>query len=342
MGDDFPRVSRRAIMQGAAGAALSTLAPGMARAEEFELKVSHFLPPNHTFQKELTRWGEELDKASGGRLKLKLYPAAQLGPPQRQFDIVRSGVADMSIGLTGSTPGRYPVTEIVSEAFVAPSGAVSCARSSRRLTELAPTYLAPEYPGMKILWAMVTSPLKFHTAKVAIRKADDFKGLRIRYAGEQFAEIITAIGATPLAVPPGETQDGLAKGIIDGATFPYEGAQSFDLGTVVKYSLEPGVATATFVAVMNPKKFESLPKDLQDLIDKTAGPAMAERFGAALDAAETTGRDYMVAKGVTITTLPDDELQRVKTAVGPLLEKRLDAIEKSGKPARKFLADYVK
>jgi TRAP-type C4-dicarboxylate transport system substrate-binding protein len=332
-------ISRRAIM-----VTLATLAfaPEVALAQEFELKVSHFLPPNHTFQKELTRWGEELEKASGGRLKLKLYPASQLGPPQRQFDIVRSGVADISIGLTGSTPGRYPMTEIVSEAFVAPGGDASSAQSSRRLTELSPAYLASEYPGMKMLWAMVTSPLKFHTAKVAIRKADDFKGLRIRYAGEQFAEIITAIGATPLAVPPGETQDGLAKGIIDGATFPYEGAQSFDLGTVVKYSLEPGVSTATFVAVMNPKKFEALPKDLQELIDKTTGPTMAERFGAALDNAETAGRDYMVAKGVTITALSSEELAKIKSDVAPLLQKRLDAIEKAGKPARKFLADYTK
>ena len=331
------------IARGLLFAAFVSLFPVLtesAGAQEFELKVSHFLPPNHTFQKEMTKWGDELEKASGGRLKLKLYPASQLGPPQRQFDLARSGVSDISIGLTGSTPGRYPMTEIVSEAYVAPSGGTSSALTSLRLTELFPAYLAGEYPGLKILWAMVTSPLKFHTAKVAIRKADDFRGLRIRYAGEQFAEIISAFGATPLAVPPGETQDGLAKGIIDGATFPYEGAQSFDLGTVVKYSLEPGVSTATFITVMNPKKFEALPRDLQDLIAKTTGPEMASRFGAALDAAEKTGREYMIGKGVQITTLPDDEFQREKAKVAPLLEKRLDTLEKDGKPARKFLADY--
>ncbi|WP_406858024.1 TRAP transporter substrate-binding protein [Alsobacter sp. KACC 23698] len=334
------QVSRRTAIAALAAAAASISTS--ASAEDFELKVSHFLPPNHTFQKELARWGEELEKASGGRLKLKLYPAAQLGPPQRQFDIVRSGVADISIGLTGSTPGRYPVTEIVSEAYVAPSGGTASALTSRRMTELMPTYLASEYPGMKVLWGMVTAPLKFHTARVALRKADDFKGLRIRYAGEQFAEVISALGAAPLAVPPGETQDGLAKGIIDGATFPYEGAQSFDLGTVVKYSMEPGVSTATFIAVMNPKKFEALPKDLQDIIEKSTGPEMAARFGTALDNAEKAGREYMVAKGVEITTMPPEELNKIKGRLGALLEKRLDALEKGGKPARKFYADYIK
>jgi hypothetical protein len=50
----------------------------------------------------------------------------------------------------------------------------------------------------------------------------------------------------------------------------------------------------------------------------------------------------MIGKGVQITTLPEDEFQREKAKVAPLLEKRLEALEKDGKPARKFLADYSK
>ena len=332
-------LSRRSALA-LAGTAIATRG-AHAQASVIELKVSHFLPPNHTFQKQCLRWSDELEAASKGRLKLKLYPASQLGPAPRQFDLARSGVADIAIGLTGATPGRYPLTELVSEAYVVPKAGDTSKIMSQRLTEQFPTYLVSEYPGLKMMWMMVTAPLKFHTAHVAIRKFDDFRGLRIRYAGEQFADVITALGAVPLAVPPGETQDGLAKGIIDGATFPYEAAQSFDIGTVTKFSLEPGVSTATFGTAMNPKKFASLPADLQDLLMKSSGPAMAGRFGAALDEAESAGRAYMIAKGVTITTLPPAEMDRVRAAVAPLLEKRLAALEAAGKPARRFLAAYV-
>jgi TRAP-type C4-dicarboxylate transport system substrate-binding protein len=250
-------------------------------------------------------------------------------------------VADIAFGLSGATPGRYPMTDLISEAYVTPAEGGSCAVMSRRLTSLYDQYLAAEYVGVKMLWMMVTSPLKFHTTKVALRKLEDFKGLRIRYAGEQFADIVTALGAVPLAVPPGETQDGLAKGIIDGATFPYEGAQSFDIGTVVKYSLEPGISTATFGAAMNPKRFESLPPDLAALITQSTGPAMATRFGTALDGAEGEGRAYMLAKGVTITTMPDDEMAKMRAAVAPLLAKRVAALAAQGKPAAAFHAAYV-
>ena len=51
----------------------------------------------------------------------------------------------------------------------------------------------------------------------------------------------------------------------------------------MKYSLDPGVSTVTFGAAMNRKKFEPLPKDLQDLITALTGTAMAERSSAALD-----------------------------------------------------------
>ncbi len=339
MSNTTPSMRRRTLLAAAAASALAR--PAIAQSAPIELKVSHFLPPNHTFQKLMLEWSAELEKATGGKLTLKLYPAAQLGPPPRQFDLARNGVADIAIGLTGSTPGRYPVTEIVSEAYVTPKAGDSSALMSRRLTELAPEYLNAEYPGMKLLWAMVTSPLKFHTTKVAIHGPEDFKGLRIRYAGEQFAEQLKALGAVPLAVPPPETQDALAKGIVDGATFPYEGAQSFDIGTVVKHSLEPGISTATFACVMNPKRFDTLPAEMQALIAQGSGSAMAERFGAGLDAAEKAGRDYMIAKGVEISTLSPEALAKIKALVSPLLETRLVALEKDGKPARKFLAAYA-
>jgi TRAP-type transport system periplasmic protein len=323
------------------GAAIGGLGISTARAEPVSLKVSHYLPPNHTFQRELAKWGDSLSQQSQGQLTLNIFPASQLGPVNRQFDMVRNGVVDIAVGLHGATPGRFPTTDLVSLPYSTPKAGNNSAITSRRLTELASDYLAAEHAGMKILWMAVTNPLMFHTSKRQISKVDDFKGLRVRYAGEQFAQIIPLLGAAPLAVPPAETADSLAKGIVDAATFPYEACQSFDLGTVLKYSLEPGVSTATFAVAMNPNKFKSLPEDLQQLIDKTTGPAMAERFGTAFDVSEKNGRDYMLAKGVVISKLPDGELARIQELLAPLRDKALAELEKAGKPGKAFLDAYT-
>ena len=316
--------------------------PGRARgANPVELRVSHYLPPNHTLHKALLLWSATLERESAGQLRLRIYPASQLGPANRQFDLARAGVADMAIGLHGATPGRYPMTELASLPFEFPAAGSGSAVTSRRLSELAPQYLAREHQGLRILWMAATNPLKLHFARAQPRTLEAFAGLRIRYAGAQFADIVRALGAVPLDVPPAETTDALAKGVIDGAMFPYEAAQSFSLADVARTSVEPGTATATFAFVANPRKLDALPPELRQLVARTTGPGEAGRIGEAFDQAEAAGRDYMLGKGVQVIALPDAELDRLKRRLQPGGAAAVEALEKAGSPARAFLAAYA-
>jgi TRAP-type C4-dicarboxylate transport system substrate-binding protein len=145
-------------------------------AQTVELKVSHFLPPNHTFHKAITGWGEYLQKESGGRLRLQIYPAGQLGGgANRQFDAARNGIVDISISTHGATPGRYPMTELVSLPFAAPTSGATSEFMSRRLTELSGKYLTTEHAGLRILYMAVTPPLKIHSI-APVNSIEDLKG----------------------------------------------------------------------------------------------------------------------------------------------------------------------
>jgi TRAP-type C4-dicarboxylate transport system substrate-binding protein len=93
---------------------------------------------------------------------------------------------------------------------------------------------------------------------------------------------------------------------------------------------------------MNPAKYNSLPADLKALIDKTTGPAAAEAFGKEWEAAEKFGRDKEIAQGVQIITQPDADLAEMKRRMAPHVEHAIAALEKEGKPARKFYEEYTK
>jgi TRAP-type C4-dicarboxylate transport system substrate-binding protein len=313
-----------------------------AWGEPIELKVSHYLPPNHTIHKVLEAWATELSNRSQGRLALKIYPAAQLGPVQRQFDLARTGQADLAVGLTGATPGRYSMTELASLPFVWPKEGSSSSIMSRRLTELAPKYLAKEFEGVHILWIGVTPTVGFFTARREVANVADVQGLKLRFQGEQHAKVLRLLGAVPLQVPPGEVADGMSKGVIDGALFNYEAAESFGLGSVARYVSEPGFITATLCLVMNSARYESLPADLRAIIDETTGPKAAELFGRRWDEAEQHGRDYMLANKVSIKLFAPTQVDVMKSKLEPLLDASVDALEKSGKPARVFLEEYRK
>ena len=319
-------------------AVLSILLSGGAAAET--LKVSSYLPPNHTFNRMIGLWSDELKQKSGGKLALELYPASQLGPVNRQYDLVTTGVADIAIILHSATPGRFPMSELAGLPLSYPSAGQESVVTSRRLTELAPDYLTAEHPDTKILWMAVTPPLKLHTRNTEITSVDKIKGLRIRYAGKVFQEMLQAVGASPLPVPPGDTADSLAKGIIDGATFPFEATKAFDLGPVVKYSMTPGLASATFAVVINKAKFDGLDPTSQKLIAETTGPARAEAFGKMWDESEAEGRKYMTDHGVTITKLPDAEFAKLKAAILPIVDASIKRLE--GKPAKEFFEAYTK
>jgi TRAP-type transport system periplasmic protein len=324
--------------------ALSTAVAASAAAAEaqtIQLKLSHFVPPNHTFHKWALAWADQLNKESGGKLKVEVYPNGQLvGPPNRQFDAARNAITDIAFTLHGVTPGRYAMTELVNLPFTWPSSGSGSTVTSRRLSELGPV-LAGEHQGLRILYMAVANPVVFN-CKNPVRAIGDFKGLKIRYAGVQNKYLLDALGAVPLLIPPPESQDALAKGIVDCAMFPFEASVAYDLGSVAKHATVPGVATATFALVMNPAKYDALPADLKAVIDKTTGPAAAERFGKEWEAAENQGKEHVAKQGVQIATLPAAAVEQMKKLMAPHVEAAIDTLEKAGRPARKFYQDYTK
>jgi TRAP-type C4-dicarboxylate transport system substrate-binding protein len=314
--------------------------PPPANAQTVELKLSHYLPPNHTVHKFLEAWAAELAERSGGRLVVKIFPTSQLGPVQRQFDLARSGQADLAVGLVGATPGRYPLTELANLPFMWPKEGSSSAITSERLTELAPKYLAKEFEGVHILWFGITPTNSLFTARREITKLQDIQGLKLRFQGEQQAKALRLLGAVPLQVPPGEIADGMSKGVIDGAVFNCEAAESFGLGSIAHYVSQQSFFTATLGLVMNAARYDSLPADLRDILDASAGAKAAGRVGQLWDAAEQHGREYMLANNAVMKPLPPAELDAVKARLAPLTEESIQALEKNGKPAKAFVEDY--
>lgn len=319
----------------------ATLALGLVASSALAetLKVTTFLPPSHTFVKAINEWGAELSEKSGGELTLEVFPAGQLGPPPRQFDIVTSGGADIAIFLQALSPGRFPMTELAALPLTYPAAGDASAVTSRRLTELAPEYLAEEYAGTRILWLAVTPPLKINLVKTDPSDLANLSGLRIRYAGSTWQQIIESLGASPVPVPPAETGDAMSKGVVDGATFPFEATKAFDLAPVTGYSLEPGLASATFAVVMSDAAYNRLSPELQAIIDETTGPDRAAWFGALWDEGEAEGRQYMVDAGVNIVTLDQAGIDSLKGTFRSIVEAGLAA---AGGRGQAFLDAYTR
>jgi len=324
------------------GAAVAFGMGSAQAADPIVLKLSHFVPPQHAFHKWVVGWTQKIEKESGGRLKFEIYPNGQLvGPPNRQLDAARNGITDIAWCLHGVTPGRYPMTELANLPFTWPSDGANLPEMAKRMTELAPKYLAAEHQGLHILFMNMANPVVIYS-KTPINALVDFKGKKIRYASITNKFMLEAIGAVPMLVPPQESQDALAKGVVDGAGFPHEAGFAYDLVSVSPYALDPPLASATFAMVMNPAKYNSLPPDLRAILDKESGVAGAMSFGKDWQDFEKFARETEIKKGLKITTLSPADVAKMKELAKPIIENALAAQEKAGKPAREFFAAYTK
>ena len=94
------------VMGALAALAMSTT----AFAQEVTLRIHQMLPAQATIPaKAIAPWAATVQEESGGRIKVELYPAMQLGgAPPELYDQAKDGVVDLIWTVLGYTPGRFP------------------------------------------------------------------------------------------------------------------------------------------------------------------------------------------------------------------------------------------
>jgi TRAP-type C4-dicarboxylate transport system substrate-binding protein len=314
---------------------------GPAAAQPITLKLSHFVPPvappHATF---LAPWAEKVEKASGGRLKVQIFPSMQLGgtPPQL-VDQIRDGVIDIGWTLPGYNPGRFPRTEVMEVPFVH----TNALATTLALQDYAEKYLREEYRDYHVLLLHAHGGTLVHASK-AIVKLEDYKGLKIRTPNRAGSVYLRAVGANAVGAPVPEVPQMLSKGVIDGALLPYEIARPLKIHELVKFHSElagpqPRLGTSVFLFAMNKKKYESLPPDLRKVIDDHSGRHIAAWAGQNWDDIEKPGKQAAQQAGNQFPIMPLGEVERVRTVIKPEIDKYLKELSATGFDANAAYAE---
>jgi len=300
--------------------------------QKIEMKLAYFVGDQHAMSQWLIKWSEQLERGSGGRIAVKRFPSAQMGPTPQHYDFARTGQADVTWFLHGGTPGRFPLTEIVNLPFMVGSAEVGIKVLND--SRLRAKYLDAEHKGVKILMLLTHQPGGPHTTRKAIRTLDDFKGLRLRFASPTVRDFVQALGATPVGVQPTEISDQLQKGSLDGTFMDYGGAGiAFKLGGIVKYSTELYSYVTSFGIAMNQDFWNKLPPDLKKLVmDSVTGKE--KEVGQAWDALDVPGKKFLVDGGAEAIRFSPAENARVRKIGAEVSEAKIKELEGKGLPAR--------
>ena len=303
----IPRRTAVAALAAVAGLAFA----GTAMAQTVTLRLHQFLPPQATIPaKAIVPWAQKVEAESGGRIKIQLFHAMQLGgtPPQL-FDQARDGVADITWTVLGYTPNRFNKTEV----FELPFMSGSAEQSSRAIQEYVEKFAMDEFKDVKLLAAHTHGPGLFHT-KQPVTGLESLRGMKIRGGSRIINNMLVKLGATPVGMPVPAVTDALSKGTIDGTTIPWEVTPSLKVTELVKnhttFAGKEGLYTQTFAFSMNKASYDKLPPDLKAVIDKNSGIETAAFFGRAMDDGDKAGRAIAEKAGNNIVALDLAETQR--------------------------------
>ncbi len=305
------------------------------------LKVANWFPVAHKQTPLLDAWGKDLEKRTNGKVKVNYYPAGTLVPAPQTYDAVTKGISDVGNHVLGYTVGRFPLTEVLDLPHGYPNNTVPTKLANAFYAKFKPK----EFNDVKVLWFHAQAPGLVHTKSKPINKLEDLKGMKMRTYGSN-AKLMGLLGGAPVAMPMTDVYDSLSRGVADGLMAAYEALEGFRIGEHIKYSTENYATsyTAVFVMVMNKDKWNSLPPDIQKIVDQMS-VEYQDKYAAMWDDIEKHGKEYMIKRGGKIISLSKAEEARWVEKADPIFAEYVKKAKDKNLPgdeALKFVRDYLK
>ncbi|ATG48653.1 C4-dicarboxylate ABC transporter [Celeribacter ethanolicus] len=313
-----------------------------AAAQEVTLRFQHFVSPkagSATYFME--PWARKVEKDSGGRIKVEIYPLMQLGgKAPDQYDLIRDGAIDGGWIIPGYQPGRFPETEAIELPFVSLK---SAELSSMAAWEFTQEHLLDDFSDIHILAAHTHGEGLVHKKGEPIRKVEDFEGLKLRAPTRTSTLLLEKMGATPVGLPVPAFPEALSKGVLDGGIITFAMSPSLKLDELT--DAETDVAgdrsfyNLYFLWAMNKAKYDSLPDDLKEVIDRNSGLMASRWSGIAYDMGDDDGVKVIEASDNAVNVLSEEETAKITALGDEVVADWIAEMDEKGFDGEKLVAD---
>ena len=180
------------------------------------VRLGHGLDTGHSVHKAMVKMGKDLEKISGGKMVLKIYPSQQLGTERQCLELLQIGSLDMTKVSVGTLENFAPKMKVLGLPFLfrdrQHSFDVLDGPIGQRLLNDGEQYW------LKGLGYYDAGSRSFYTKDRPVNSPDDLKGLKIRVMESVTAvNMVRALGGSPTPISWGELYTALQQGVVDGA-----------------------------------------------------------------------------------------------------------------------------
>jgi C4-dicarboxylate-binding protein DctP len=240
---------------------------------EFLFRYANAQNPNDPRSVSMEFFKTELEKRTGGRIRVENYFGGILGTEREMADAVAIGA------LQGTRGGMFEDASVKFNIVLLPylveswEEAVCLVRSEWMVNVAA----EGRNRGLYIPAVGISQGFRAHGSKKrAIRRVEDFEGLKIRVpnAQEVFHRTENALGANPQGIAQAETYSALRTGVVDGTTAPPSDLWDRRQYEVLKWITIDTHATGPDPLMVNLAWYRRLPADLREIFGEVAREAL--------------------------------------------------------------------
>ena len=308
----------------------------------FTLKVSVLWGPTNVYLADAVRWyGEQLSQRTGGRVKCEYFWQSSLAAPKDYLKATRSGITDMAYHVTAYDPASTPLMTVGSLPCIFTNNWAGL-KTMEHLSEIAAVKSKLDENNVVFLASWSTFPYVLYTSKKAVRKLDDFKGLRVRCIGEQ-ADLFRELGSVPVGIAVAESYEALQRGTIDGANAPLSTIESYKHAEVCRFLTKVPIGGSLQMLIINKGVYNKLGKDvhkiMQDIREKHAAEWVNRYSAGDLDLLNN-----ILPKRYNweIISLPDQDWQAIIKKAAVWWQKWAKDTDAKKLPGTETLNEFVK
>lgn len=290
-----------------------------------------------------------IDKATGGRLKIRHVPGGALLKPENMIEGVRGKVANMGSTVVSFFPGQLPISATLAGLVDLKYGNKldfeGISKITTQLLNEIPAF-SSEYEklGLKVIW-FVPSPAYAIISKEPISSLAEFEGKKIRTFGNVLPKLIEAAGGVPLSVAFGEIYTSLQTGVIDGAMTDPPAMLTGKFQEVAKNVVTTGPKQGAYTAIapvayfVNLEDWNALPADIREAVVAEASamtPIGAEKMAELSSGAFAK----LEADGVTVHHLSQEETDKLAAKAPDFMALAANILKENGLPGDEIIGRY--
>jgi TRAP-type C4-dicarboxylate transport system substrate-binding protein len=291
-------------------------------------------PPAPTFPcVQMERWSREVEKRTGGKVKINTFPGGTLLGAKEMMDGVIAGQADIGCLCMAYQPGRFVITNATS----LPLGIPDALTGSRVLWEMYQKYQPEAFSKVKVLTMFTTAPANLMSKK-PVRNLDDIKGLDLRASGGA-AQILKAWGANQVGMPMSATPEALQKGVVQGLFSSLEVMKDLKFAELCHYVTMTDTVIYPFAVVMNMDSWKALPDEVKAAME-TLSTEQAEWTGKYMDNHVKDAIAWSLKNHpVEVIDLPAAEKAKWDQKLAPITDSWIKSAAAKNYPAEKIVKD---